>query len=225
MKKILDNVICVFIKEWWQVATNKKLFFTTLGVSSIMPLIIAFKGENSLLPIEYLRMILPIAASFLASQNIMQTIIIDEINFKTLDILVTSQLSKFSIIIGKVLLGVVFGVSSTIISLILLYIASLFSPYLVDYQFISMFNIIGSIEIASFASLISIMVALIGRNIQAMTFINMVVVLSVIFIIYKLTASFGFSMGQIGIIISIVCSLLVYFNMKLISMKNYTVRK
>lgn len=225
MKKILDNVICVFIKEWWQVTTNKKLIFTTLGVSSIMPLVIAFKGENSLLPIEYLRLILPIVASFLASNNIMQTIIIDEINFKTLDVLVTSQLSKFSIIIGKMLLGVVFGVGSTIVALILLYIASFFSPYLADYQFISMFNIIASMEIASFASLISIMVALIARDIKTMTILNMVVAFSAIFIIYKLTASFAFSMAQIGIIIAILCSLLIYFNIKLINMKNYTVRK
>ena len=224
MKKILDNIICVFIKEWWQVANNKKLFFITLGVA-FMPLIIAFKCENSILPVEYLRPIYPIIVSFLASHNIMQTIIVDEINFKTLDVLVTSQLSKFSIIIGKVLLGVVFGVSSTIVSIVLLYIASFFSPYLADYQFISMFNLIASIEIASFAALVSIMAALIARDVQTMTVVNMVVVVAFIFIIYKLTASFAFSMGQIGIVIAILSILLVYFNIRLISMKNYTVRK
>lgn len=224
MKEILDNIICVFIKEWWQVANNKKLFFISIGVS-LVPLISAFNWQNSLLPMDYLRLIYPIMVSFLTSQNIMQTIIIDEINFKTLDVLVTSQLSKFSIIIGKVLLGVVFGTSSTIISLILLYIASFFSPYLADYQFVSIFNIIASIEIASFASLISIMVALIARDIQTMTVINMVIVVSAAFIIYKLTVSFAFPMGQIGIIIAIVCILLIYFNIKLINIKNYTVRK
>lgn len=224
MNKIINDIICVFIKEWWQACNNKKLVLITLSVS-ILPLIGAFKCSNSLLPMDYLRNVYLIFVSFFASSNIMQTIIIDEINFKTLDVLVTSRLSKLSIIIGKLLLGVVFGLGTTIISLLLLYVASFFSPYLDKYQFVSMFNIIASLEISIFASLLSMMIALSVKNIQVMTIVQMILVIGLIYIIYKLITIFTIPMWGFGVFIAVVCVLLTYYNVKLICIKNYNIRK
>lgn len=224
MGKIIDDIVCVFIKEWWQVCNNKKLALITLCVS-ILPLIGAFKCPNSLLPMDYLRTAYIICVSFVSSSNAMQTVIIDEINFKTLDVLVTSRLSKLGIIIGKLLLGVLFGLGTTIISLLLLYIASFFSPYLDRYQFISMFNIIASLEISIFASLISMTIALSVKNIQAITMIQMILVIGLIYIIYMLTTIFTIPMWKFGMFIAAICVLLTYYNVKLICMKNYMIKK
>lgn len=220
----MNDIKCMFIKEFLQVTSNRKLVISTFGIT-LLSLICAFKCNNSLLPMEYLRNILPICVSFISCNMIMQTIIIDEINYKTLDILIVSRLSKLSIILGKALLGVAFGMGTTFISLILLYIASFFSPYLEGVRVITLFNIIASFEVALLSSLISISLALILRNIQIMNAFNMAIMLGTIFLFYYFTFKLSLSMAVVVIGIMVLCILLTCLSVSLISIKNYTISK
>lgn len=223
MVKLIKDIRCMFLKELWQISSNKKLIVTCL-CASLFPLICAFKCENSILPMEFFRKIFPVCVAYLTCNSVMQTIIIEEINNNTLDILMTSRLSKLSIIIGKASLGTVFGVINTFISLGLLYIASFFSPYLEGYQFISMYTIVASIEVALIGALISIILALILKTIQLMTMANMLVILGLMFLAYYLIFNLSLPMYMLGISIAVGCILLTWLSVKFIGIRNYTIK-
>lgn len=224
MIKFLNDIKCVFLKELWQITNKKKVILSSLLIA-LMPLIIAFECNNSILPMDYLRTVLPVSISYITCISIMQTIIIDEINYKTLDILLTSKLSKLGIIIGKLLLGVFFGLLYSVISLILLYIASYFSPYLVTSNFITIFNIFVSIGVAIIGGLITITLSLLLKNIQSMTSSNTIILFFLIFLIYYLRFKLDIPMYIIGISLGILCVLLTLLSIKLLSTKNYTINK
>jgi len=122
-KSIIYDIQTIILKEYWEFKKGIK-FLGLYMLLGLIPLILNLKHPNSILPDNLIFISLFMLVSIGCSQQIVSDSIRGESNSKTLEYLLSSNISIMSIFLGKVILPVLFGYVTALLSLLVFRISS-----------------------------------------------------------------------------------------------------
>ena len=134
---MLQEIYTIMLKEVWELLSSKRAFlFVLLGASiPVVALIYARNKNDNLLPIDLVVMFYPMLIAYIASMQFLVFSIIEEKKQKTLEVLMSLNMKKISIILGKVIPVTVIAYGASLISLTQVKLLTILDPYYMQYQF------------------------------------------------------------------------------------------
>jgi len=122
-KSVIYDIQTIILKEYWELKKGIK-FLGLYMLLGLMPLILNLNHPNSILPDNLIFISLFMIVSIGCSGQIALDSIRGESNSKTLEYLLSSNISIISIFLGKVILPVLFGYVTALLSLLVFRISS-----------------------------------------------------------------------------------------------------
>ncbi|WPC42768.1 hypothetical protein [Clostridium sp. JS66] len=188
----MSEILCIMQKEYWEIKSMGKKELIMIFIVSFLPLILLFKCPHSLLPKNTLAIFFPLVVSFVISGQLGFYSVLKEKKEKTLEVLLCSKVSIFSIVLGKILLPAIIGYVLSIFSIVCLKFGLLF------------INPADRVEINDLVLLLSIIISYAGCSISMLSTLlfpdeKVAPIISGIFmfvlaiIIYEISKTFGFS--------------------------------
>jgi ABC-type Na+ efflux pump permease subunit len=151
----MKEIIPIAFKEIFELKSSKKVFLLLFIGASVPTLVMIFnsKGSDSLLPLEMMITLYPICIAYFASIQFLMYSIIEEKRQKTLEILLSMNIKKISIILGKVIPAAIISCFFSLVTLGQLKILSIVTTY------------IGTVNISLFLIICLFIVAYLGTNV------------------------------------------------------------
>lgn len=207
----MSEVLCIMLKEYWGVKSMGKKELFMILICSFLPLILLFKDPHSLLPKSTLAIFYPLIVSFAVSGQIGFYSILEEKKEKTLEILLCSKISIFSIVLGKILLPAIIGYALSIFSIACLKFGLLFINPADRFQ-INELVLLFSIIISYAGCSISMLVTLFFPDEKVAPSISGVFMFVLAIIIYEVSKKFGFSMIVVLSFLIGICIISTFIN-------------
>ncbi|SHH90699.1 hypothetical protein [Clostridium grantii] len=186
----MQDILTIIRKEFWQLEISKKRIFIVI-IFILLPVVgisynVFITDERALLPINSIAIFLSILIAISLSSQLSLNTILDEKKTKTLESLLATNISKFAIIIGKVMPPVIISTAISILSLLLLKIYSLIilnqNNISINYS-ISLFYII--FILSYFSSCITVLMTILITDEKIIPVISNVPLYLIIFVLIK----------------------------------------
>jgi len=184
-------IIAIMKKELQEMTYSKKpfvIFFITL---LLPPLFITF-FNNPQIPKEIFLTVLPLLLCFFGAMEFSFPLMIEEVNNKTIEVLLASRIPRILIILGKVLVPTLVGMLGSITCMIILKIVASFLPGWSNYNINSLLIFILGFFISYICSTLTIIITSIFpdfRTAQSINFYSTIITgfmfVAIIYYFYK----------------------------------------
>lgn len=216
MSTLFEDVSTIILKEYQEMQYSKKTMIL-LFVGVLIPLTFLLDSSNSLFPMDILLILIPLMVSVSISSHLALYTILEEKNNKTLEVLLSLDISKLSIILGKTAIPTMFGFILSVISFIFMW-------FILTYVKIIYFNltfgfIIMSLLICYISSNIAILSTLLFTDIKIAPIISTIFMFLFSIFISALLSILKLNYISIFTILVIFSIIVVYANVYILSNK------
>lgn len=216
MITLFEDVLTIIIKECQEMQYSKRRMIM-LFVAVLIPLAFLIDSSNSLFPMDVLLILTPLMVSVSTSSQLALYTILEEKSNKTLEVLLSLNISKLSIIFGKTAISTIFGFILSVISFILMWFILTYVK-VIYFDFTLGFVII-SLLICHISSNIAILSSLLFTDIKIVPTISTIFMFLFLVLISVLLSIVKFNYVSIFIILIIFSIIVVYANVYILSNK------
>lgn len=217
MKYILNDILTISYKEYIEIKYSYKRLLLPLCVV-FAPILFLTNTSNSILPLNVLALILPLLMAFCASSQLSIYTIIDEKQNNNLEVLLSLDISRLSIIIGKSIIPAIIGFILSIGCILVLKLVVIYSDknilFNVRYDYLLM-----TMMICYLGAIISMFTSLLCPDIKVSPIYSMIVFVIVMFILYITIKTIGFYSGLLISIVFIISILMTIISSWMIKNK------
>lgn len=122
----MRDILTIVLKEIWELKYSiKKLYL--LFILFLLPIIFIFDNSRSFIPASLFPLVFVCIIAIGTSGQIAYNAILEEKRSKTLEVLLSTNMAPYSIIIGKIIPGTAIGYILSILAYIVISIVALFS--------------------------------------------------------------------------------------------------
>lgn len=217
MSNLVKDVITISTKEYWELKGSYKRILL-LSMVVFAPLIFLMDSSNSVIPIQSIAIIMPFLISFCMSAQLSLYTVLDEKQSNTLEVLLSLDISRLSIVVGKTIIPTLLGFLLGMLYCLAMKVSTIY--FLQDIIFnLNIQEVIVAIIICYAGSNVSLFTTLLFTDIKVAPTISLIIISAIGIGIYKLVCIIGFSYIYIAIILIILSLLMTALNVFILSNK------